>query len=149
MDKHFLDEQVEGEPGFQKEFWYNPYGDCLELYTENVAVVADRIDDIITIYRSAETKAPVGCQIKGIRALLMHLDANHVRVEVGETQNVVRHVKVEFAVLAALRNSLMLPTAIRHLDRYADLFGIMGASARGKEVAVPESRDAGLALAEN
>ena len=66
MEEHFLAKEVTGEPGFQKGFWYNPYGDCLEFYSENVAVYADRIDDVITIYRAADNAAPVGCQITSV-----------------------------------------------------------------------------------
>lgn len=149
MEKHFLDAEVEGNPGFQKGFWYNPYGDCLEFYSENVAVVAERIDDIITIYRSAENASPVGCQIKGLNALVRLLDATHVRVDVAQAQNVVRHVRVEFAILAALRNAFLAPTAMRHVDQYAEFLGVMANQAHGQEVAVPdiEVPDSGLALA--
>lgn len=52
------------------QLWYNPLGDCIEYQTEQVAVVADRIGDHLTIYRSAETDKPIGFQLKDVNALM-------------------------------------------------------------------------------
>lgn len=65
-----MSDYVEGEPGFSPEPWYNPYGDCLEYRSANEAIVADRIDGFLTIYRSALTGRPIGFQIKGVRAIV-------------------------------------------------------------------------------
>lgn len=50
--------------------WYNQCGDCIDFQTENVAVVADRIDHYLTIYRSVETNAAIGFQLKDVKALM-------------------------------------------------------------------------------
>ena len=68
--RHFLADYVEGEPGFRAEPWYNPHGDCLVFKSEEVAVVAHRVDEILTVYESAETGKTIGFQIKGVGHLL-------------------------------------------------------------------------------
>jgi len=70
MEKHFLSDFVEGEPGFRPEPWYNPYGDCVVYRAANEAVVADRIDELLTVYRSALDDRPIGFQLKGVRAII-------------------------------------------------------------------------------
>ncbi|OHB77285.1 MAG: hypothetical protein A2Z25_10535 [Planctomycetes bacterium RBG_16_55_9] len=70
MAEHFLDQYVEGEKGFLAEPWYNALGDCIEYHTANEAVVADRIDEKLTIYRSVTTNKPVGFKLKDVQAIL-------------------------------------------------------------------------------
>ncbi len=78
MEKHFLDDWIHkldksatlGSDKKKLEPWYNPHGDCIEFQTTHEAIVADRIDNYLTIYRSANTKKPIGFQIKEVHALL-------------------------------------------------------------------------------
>lgn len=78
MEKHFLDDWIHkldksatlGSDKRKLEPWYNPHGDCIEFQTTHEAIVADRIDNYLTIYRSAVTKNPMGFQIKEVHALL-------------------------------------------------------------------------------
>jgi hypothetical protein len=70
MAEHFLNQYVEGEKGFLAEPWYNALGDCIEYHTVNEAVVADRIDEKLTIYRSVITNKPIGFKLKDVRAIL-------------------------------------------------------------------------------
>lgn len=58
------------------QLWYNRYGDCIEYQTEQVAIVADRIDNWLTIYRSAETNTPIGFQLKDVTALMKQFQAS-------------------------------------------------------------------------
>jgi len=76
---HFLDEFVDElrEKGeLQSEaklgtLWYNREGDCVMLLATNEGVVADRIDQYLTLYRSAvENDRVIGIQLKGIRGLM-------------------------------------------------------------------------------
>ena len=53
-----------------KNIWYNETGDCIQFQSEQVAIVAERIDDYLTIYRSAEDEKPIGFQLKDVRALI-------------------------------------------------------------------------------
>lgn len=54
----------------QLQMWYNPDGDCIQFQTEHVAVIGERIDDYLTIYRSAENNKPIGFQLKDVKALI-------------------------------------------------------------------------------
>jgi hypothetical protein len=70
MGEHFLSQYVEGEKGFRAEPWYNATGDCIEYHTINEAVVADRIDEKLTILRSVISNEPIGFKLKDIKAIL-------------------------------------------------------------------------------
>jgi hypothetical protein len=70
MAEHFLAKYVKGEKGFRAEPWYNAIGDCIEYHTANEAVVADRIDEKLTIYRSVITDRPIGFKLKDVQAIL-------------------------------------------------------------------------------
>lgn len=69
METHFLADTIGTAPTFLAEPWYNPYGDCIVYKMADEAAVADRIDDLLTIYRSAEDDRPIGFQIKGVAAI--------------------------------------------------------------------------------
>ena len=60
--------------------WYNLYGDCIEYQTEQVAIVADRVDNYLTIYRSGETDNAIGFQLKDVKALMKKYDASGLHV---------------------------------------------------------------------
>lgn len=64
--------------------WYNTYGDCIEYQTDQVAIVADRIDNFLTIYRSGETDNAIGFQLKDVKSLMKKYQAGglHVMCEV-------------------------------------------------------------------
>lgn len=54
-----------------EHIWYNVTGDCIQFQTDKeVAIVAERIDVYLTIYRSAEDEKPIGFQLKDIKALI-------------------------------------------------------------------------------
>ena len=69
-EKHFLADAVGEHPAFSAEPWYNPDGDCIVCKIANEASVADRIDEFLTIYRSAEDNRPIGFQVKGVGAII-------------------------------------------------------------------------------
>ena len=59
--------------GFTPDPSYNPYGDCIHYHWRGDEFYADRIDDKLTVYRSTASGEAVGCQIKGISALVQLL----------------------------------------------------------------------------
>ena len=67
---HFLDNHIEelvrsGEyvsDDSLHRFWYNAAGDCIVFLTANEGVVADRVDEYLTLYRSAVDNRVVGPQ---------------------------------------------------------------------------------------
>ena len=50
--------------------YYSEAGDCIFYHLEDVGYYAERIDDIVTLYKSDDDKRIVGFQIKGIKALM-------------------------------------------------------------------------------
>lgn len=70
MEAHFLENIVSGESKFSPEPWYNRHGDCIEHKIASEAVVADRIDELLTLYRSSIDDRVIGYQIKGVQALI-------------------------------------------------------------------------------
>ncbi|MBM4018460.1 MAG: hypothetical protein FJ288_09075 [Planctomycetes bacterium] len=101
MEKHFLEGKMEGKPEFRAEPWYNPYGDCIEYQVADEAFVAERIDELLTIYRSAIDNRPVGFQIKGVQAIIRRFgwDGLVVASEAGAGQ--VRSISIVALLLAA------------------------------------------------
>jgi len=61
------------EPAYRAEPWYNPNGDSIHYHWRPDEFYAERIDDKLTVYRSMATDDAVGCQIKGVGALLKQL----------------------------------------------------------------------------
>ena len=101
MEKHFLDDLVEGAADFRPEPWYNPHGDCIIYQTVNDAVVANRVDEILTIYLSAVDNRPIGFQIKGVKALIQKFGWDGLSVKSEEMGGELREVSVAAILLAA------------------------------------------------
>ena len=76
------------------EFWYNAKGDCIEFQTVDEAVVADRIDDYLTIYRSVEKRKAIGFKIKGVRSLMNISGGEGVEVTAAHAGQTVISVRV-------------------------------------------------------
>ncbi len=121
MEKHFLSDYVEGEQGFRAEPWYNPFGDCIIYQTKNEAIVGDRIDHILTLYRSAIDNEVIGYQIKDVRAILSRLGANALAVtsEINGESDSVKSISVVALLLAAYEEA---PHSIRRRTGYAHAF---------------------------
>lgn len=85
MAEHFLDEFLRESGGseslskaslFVAEPWYNPFGDCIEFQTVPDEVVANRIDNLVTIYESAIDGRPIGFQIKDVKRLIRDMQGS-------------------------------------------------------------------------
>ena len=101
MEKHFLADMMEGEPTFQAEPWYNPDGDCIVYRMANEAVVADRIDELLTVYNSAEDNRPIGFQIKGVMAIIRKLGIDGLAVTSEANGDSVKRISIVVLLLAA------------------------------------------------
>ncbi len=62
-----------GKPQFRPEPWYNRDGDSIHYHWREEEFYGDRIDDKLTVYRSTASDNAVGCEIKGVSALLKKL----------------------------------------------------------------------------
>ena len=100
-EEHFLATMMAGEPTFRDVPWYNPYGDCLVYKMANEASVADRIDGILTIYRSAIDNRPIGFQVKGIAAMIRKFGLSGLVVASESDFQTVSSVSITALLLAA------------------------------------------------
>jgi len=100
-ERHFLADMMPGDPTFRAEPWYNPYGDCLVYKMANEAAVADRIDDLLTIYRSAEDNRPIGFQIKGVAAIVRRFGLSGLVVASETDTESMKSVSIVALLLAA------------------------------------------------
>jgi hypothetical protein len=104
MDEHFLKDFVAGIPRPEPEAphpWYNSAGDCIVYQMADEAVVADRIDGVLTIYRSAIDERPIGFQIKGVEAITRRFGLRGISVECKADRNEIKKVSITALLLAA------------------------------------------------
>lgn len=101
MDQHFLNGMHDGPQEFRPQPWYNPDGDCIIYQISDEAFVAHRIDDMLTIYRSAAGDRIIGFQIKGVHAILKKSgwEGLSVSSEIGSSR--VKSVSIAAMLLAA------------------------------------------------
>jgi hypothetical protein len=52
---------------------YIPEGDCLIFYFKPDSSYAERLDELLTVYRSEENGQITGCEIKGIKCIFKRL----------------------------------------------------------------------------
>jgi hypothetical protein len=57
-------------PAFRPSAAYDPDGDCIEFLYSPDSFYAERVDDLVTVYYSQDTKEIIGSLIKGVRAFL-------------------------------------------------------------------------------
>ena len=103
MEKHFLAGMMDGEgkPEFRAEPWYNPYGDCIVYKMADEAVVANRIDELLTVYNSAVDNRPIGFQIKGVHATIQKLGLDGLAVASESDAGAVKSISIMALLLAA------------------------------------------------
>ncbi len=67
-----LTEYLQEHPckGFRPVAFYSEMGDFVTYYARGERCYERRIDDLLTVYLSMETKELVGCKIKGVKHLL-------------------------------------------------------------------------------
>jgi len=138
MEKHFLADMMkdQGAPTFRAEPWYNPDGDCIIYKMADEAVVADRVDDLLTIYRSAVDNRPIGFQIKGVAAIINKFGFAGLAVSSEATAASVRSVSIGALLLAAYEER---PFTV---DRRIGYAAAMGFPVEKNEMAMDELQPA-------
>ncbi|HUX02321.1 MAG: hypothetical protein WBD63_08900 [Phycisphaerae bacterium] len=103
MEKHFLADMMEGEgrSEFRAEPWYNPYGDCIDYKMADEAVVAERVDELLTVYNSAVDNRPIGFQIKGVQAIIRKLGLDGLAFASQAKAGAVKSISIAALLLAA------------------------------------------------
>jgi hypothetical protein len=122
MDEHFLKEFVSGVSRDTPEPprpWFNPAGDCIIFQMADEAIVAERIDGILTIYRSAVDERPIGFQIKGVMAIVRKFGLKGICVECKADKYELQEVSISALLLAAYEQG---PLTINRRVGYATAF---------------------------
>jgi hypothetical protein len=57
-------------PPFRPQAYYDPDGDCIEFVAAPDSFYAERVDDLLTVYYSHDTREIVGSLIKGVKRFL-------------------------------------------------------------------------------
>lgn len=97
---NILDEFGE-EPGFDPQPWYNQYGDCVVFHASEEEAYADRIDLILTLYRSVETDEVIGFQVKGVRAIVELSGFNGFAISTKTKDGNVNEISISLLLIAA------------------------------------------------
>lgn len=116
----------------QREPWYNVHGDCIQFQTVNEAVVAERVDNYLTIYRSALSNHPIGFKIKDVRQLILKYGCEGIGVE-AQTSG-PRLVRVTALLLRAFQSEQM---TINRVSSYASALSALALDHERERVAVP------------
>lgn len=118
MEKHFLAELVAGEKREPPRPWYNAAGDCLICQLDaDTEIIADRIDELLTIYRALDTKKAIGFQIKGVRALAKKLGWQTIAITATGAGDEIRSISMAVLVLGAYEDG---PHTISRRQGYAE-----------------------------
>lgn len=110
--------------------WYNEFGDCIEFQTRHEAIVADRIDDYLTIYRSAVNNDPIGFQLKDVRALLRKYKLQWMQCSAKVDKSVL--IRLDILLMYAFKDSA---DTVSSGDEYLKL--IKSVSSESSEIKVP------------
>ena len=87
MDQEFLAQFKNAKPSFRAEPFYNPYGDCIDYQTVDDDFYGDRLNSLITVYRSFADRRVIGFLIKGVRRILHSIDCNIMAITTTEEAN--------------------------------------------------------------
>ncbi|MDB6039533.1 MAG: hypothetical protein JWM99_3374 [Verrucomicrobiales bacterium] len=116
MEEHFLKDFVVDVTREPSKPWYNAAGDCIIYQITDEAVIADRVDEILTIYRSVENNAAVGYQIKGVKALAEKFGWDGVLIESRNDGEELMEVSLSALLLSAYEQG---PKTINRRKAYA------------------------------
>ncbi len=135
MEEHFLKDFVKGQERGDPEPWYNPDGDCIIYQMADEAIVAERVDEVLTIYNSAITGKAVGFQMKGIAALASRFGWQAVRVKFKSVRDELVEVSLSALLLAAYEEG---PRTIGRRRAYAEAIDSFAARPRNARIPVTE-----------
>jgi len=107
---------MQGEQRFVPEPWYNPDGDCIVYQLVDEAIIAERIDELLTIYRSAIDRRPIGFQVKGVAAIIKSFGLAGMVVSSSIDKDKSELISVAALLLAAYERG---PRTIKRRQAYA------------------------------
>ncbi len=73
---------------------YDSDGDCTEFLTSGDTFYAERVDDLLTVYRSQDTGEVIGSLVKGVSGLVRKLGKNlpGLRIEIQDGSVKLEHL---------------------------------------------------------
>src|SRR5438874_6681249 len=75
---------------FEPTAYYDPDGDCIEFLARPDNFYAERVDDLVTVYYSQETKEIIGSLLKGVTRfcdqLLKQLPGFKIEIQHGKVK---------------------------------------------------------------
>lgn len=82
METMNWDNLMDGPPGsFAPTPHYDPDSDSLSLFIAEDESYRERIDKLLTVYRSFRTREVVGCHVKHVRRILDTVNAFHLGIQ--------------------------------------------------------------------
>lgn len=131
-----LDELGEAS-SFKARPWYNSYGDCVVFHTSPDEGYADRVDSVLTLYRSIEDDTVIGFQLKDVGAIIDEVDCDAVEVRIKTEDEEVVKVQMNLLLFVAMGegDERSIPERAR---AYAEADGLAGQ----QEVEVPRRKAA-------
>lgn len=115
----FALENATDNPSFP-QVYYDADGDCLEFIIAGDNYKGERLDELVTVYRSLETNEIVGSLIKGLRAKLRRMVESNIPGFVVEIQD--GPVKLSHLFRALIWSSQ--PRDIKKLVTYRHLISV-------------------------
>jgi hypothetical protein len=77
---------AEAAPAFEPSAIYDPDGDCIEFLAKPDPFFAERVDDLVTVYYSQESKEIIGSLIKGVHRFLKAHPGLHIDIQDGRVR---------------------------------------------------------------
>ena len=141
MEEHFLKDFVSGPKGIKPPVpYYNPHGDCITFQLVDEAIVADGIDDVLTIYRSVVTNKPIGYQLKNVQAIARQSGCNGVMVQHEHDCEELKQVTLNLLLLTAYeQGSKTLSRKVGYAEALASCSPNPRIKSEDLELAFPES----------
>ena len=108
MDQEFLAEFKTAKPTFKAEAFYNEHGDCIDYQTVDEPFYGDRLNSLVTVYRSMRDRRVIGFLVKGVRRILQTIDCNIMAIGTAEDAN--GSIAIIRIVMAAMEVAAEEPT---------------------------------------
>lgn len=103
---------------------YFPEGDFVTLFVSGGLFYADRVDDLVTVYRSEDTDQIIGCKIKSVNSILQNFSGFGVLIE-------DHTVSIGLLFFGAANDD-------ERRDAYRELCAKLGKDAMNQRVQVPQ-----------
>jgi hypothetical protein len=116
MVSGFLEKVLGEDPGnaqFQAQPWYNRYGDCVVFHSSEEEGYAERVDDLLTLYRAVEDDRVVGFQVKGVASIIRRFQLESMKIEARTQDGEVKEVSITALLMGAAFSSPGQPTPRR------------------------------------